>query len=156
MCSSCSRALHNNWSLMSMKIELASVSGNSLHAQGILGLEVHLCHRSILRVVGLPLRHHQMSCPADICMQNKFCGVIVLVTSDGTSNYDAVNMDEHTQTLKSFGALSKLPFGDRSFGICSRVTPVITTANFSWGIRKMWFKASVLWPCSWQLNKFCA
>lgn len=56
---------------------------------------------------------------------------MVLVTSEGASNYDVVNMDEHTQTLKSFGALSKVPFGDSSFGICSRVTPVITTANFS-------------------------
>ena len=41
-----------------------SVSGNSLHAQDILGLELHLYHRRILQAVALP-PHYQISYPAD-------------------------------------------------------------------------------------------
>ena len=64
----------------------------------------------------------------------------VIVCSDSTGNnrwyWIQRTLNEHTQTLNAFGALSKLPFGDSSFGICSRVTPVISIGNFSWGIRK--------------------
>ena len=57
--------------------------------------------------------------------------VSVVLIEHAMYYHSQVNFDTLTTSMISFGALSRLPFGDNSFGICSMVMPVIDTASLS-------------------------